>query len=91
MKQQQKIKKTDLYKEAKKHKFIKALKKYIESKDQSFDEYLYYRYINRIGSKTCTADMKQQAVIIETISLYMMATHASKEKLETMRKHLFVK
>ena len=93
MKQQtKKIKKIDLFKEAKKHKFIKALKKYIESKGQSFDEYLYFRYMNRIGAKTLKGrDLEKQAIIIETIALYMMATHASKEKLEAMQKKLFVK
>lgn len=79
----------NLYKTAKKHKFVKALKAHIESKGESFEEYLYFRYIKRIGARTLKGnDMKKQAAVIETIALYMMATHASKEKLEKMYEYL---
>lgn len=75
----------NIYETAKKHKLVKALKKHIESNGHSFDEYLIDRFVQRTGKEDYD---EKNAVMVETIALYMMATHASKEKLEAIMDQL---
>ena len=78
----------NLYKTAKNHKFVKALKKYVEKEGESFDEFLQYRYMARLGLPELDKVMKKQSVIIETIALYLQAKHATPERLDQMIKKI---
>jgi hypothetical protein len=75
----------NIYELAKKHKFLLALKKHIEKNGHTFEDYLLDRYITRTGNQSPD---RKQAAMVEIISLYMMATHASKEALEATLKKL---
>lgn len=73
----------NIYARAKKHKFVVALKKHVESKGYSFDDYLIQRYMRRTDSERDQFN-KEEAVISETIAIYFMAQNASERTLQTI-------